>query len=67
MWDADVWAPGSSPVFLTAMRAQAEAFARSVRGAPQEGADGQEAVAALEAAERIAAALGQASAEVSAR
>jgi myo-inositol 2-dehydrogenase / D-chiro-inositol 1-dehydrogenase len=67
MWDADVWAPGSSPVFLTAMRAQAEAFARSVRGAPQEGADGQDAVAALEAAERIAAALGQASAEVSAR
>jgi myo-inositol 2-dehydrogenase / D-chiro-inositol 1-dehydrogenase len=67
MWDADVWAPGSSPVFLTAMRAQAEAFARTVRGAPQEGADGQDAVAALEAAERIAAALSQASAEVSAR
>jgi myo-inositol 2-dehydrogenase / D-chiro-inositol 1-dehydrogenase len=67
MWDADVWAPGSSPVFLTAMRAQAEAFARTVRGAPQEGADGRDAAAALEAAERIAAAISQASAEVSAR
>lgn len=59
MWDADVWAPGSSPVFLTAMRAQAEAFARTVRGAPQEGAAGQDAVAALETAERIAVALSQ--------
>jgi len=65
MWDADVWAPGSSPVFLTAMRAQAEAFARTVRGAPLEGAGGEDAVAALEAAARIADALGQASAGVS--
>ncbi len=65
MWDADVWAPGSSPVFLAAMRAQVEAFARTVRGAPQEGAGGADAVAALEAAERIAASLGQASAGVS--
>jgi myo-inositol 2-dehydrogenase/D-chiro-inositol 1-dehydrogenase len=60
MWDADVWAPGSSPVFLGAMRAQAEAFARTIRGAPQEGAGGADAVAALEAAARIAAALGEA-------
>jgi myo-inositol 2-dehydrogenase/D-chiro-inositol 1-dehydrogenase len=69
MWDADVWAPGSSPVFLAAMRAQAEAFARTVRGAPLEGAGGEDAVAALEAAGRIAAALTQASvrASVSAR
>jgi myo-inositol 2-dehydrogenase / D-chiro-inositol 1-dehydrogenase len=52
MWDADVWAPGSSPVFLAAMRAQAEAFARTIRGAPQEGAGGADAVAALEAAAR---------------
>jgi myo-inositol 2-dehydrogenase / D-chiro-inositol 1-dehydrogenase len=65
MWDADVWAPGSSPVFLAAMRAQAEAFARTVRGAPLEGAGGADAVAALEAAARIADALGQASAGVS--
>jgi len=65
MWDADVWAPGSSPVFLSAMRAQAEAFARTVRGAPLEGAGGEDAVAALEAAARIADALSQASAGVS--
>jgi myo-inositol 2-dehydrogenase/D-chiro-inositol 1-dehydrogenase len=57
MWDADVWAPGSSPVFLAAMRAQVEAFARTIRGAPQEGAGGADAVAALEAAGRIAEAL----------
>jgi predicted dehydrogenase len=47
------------------MRAQAEAFARTVRGGPLEGAGGEDAVAALEAAERIAASLGQASAGVS--
>jgi myo-inositol 2-dehydrogenase/D-chiro-inositol 1-dehydrogenase len=60
MWDADVWAPGSSPVFLAAMRAQAEAFAQTIRGAPQEGAGGADAVAALEAAARIAASLDEA-------
>jgi myo-inositol 2-dehydrogenase/D-chiro-inositol 1-dehydrogenase len=60
MWDADVWAPGSSPVFLAAMRAQAEAFARTIRGTPQEGAAGEDAVAALEAAARIADSLSQA-------
>jgi predicted dehydrogenase len=65
MWDADVWAPGSSPVFLAAMRAQAEAFARAIRGAPQEGAGGADAVAALEAAARIATSLDQASAGLS--
>lgn len=63
MWDADVWAPGSSPVFLAAMRAQAEAFARTIRGAPQEGAGGADAVAAVQAAARIAAALGDAAAQ----
>ncbi len=66
MWDADVWAPGSSPVFLAAMRAQAEAFAQAIRGAPQEGAGGADAVAALQAAARIAASL-SARAPVSAR
>jgi myo-inositol 2-dehydrogenase/D-chiro-inositol 1-dehydrogenase len=62
MWDADVWAPGSSPVFLAGMGAQAQAFARTIRGAPQEGADGADAVAAVEAAARIAAALSEAAA-----
>lgn len=65
MWDEDVWAPGSSPVFLAAMRAQVEAFARTVRGAPQQGAGGADAVAALEVAGRIARSLTQASAGVS--
>jgi len=60
MWDADVWAPGSSPVFLAAMEAQADAFARTIRGAPQEGAGGEDAVAAVETATRIAASLGEA-------
>jgi len=62
MWDADVWAPGSSPVFLAAMRAQAEAFARTIRGAAQEGAGGADAVAAVETAARIAASLSEAAA-----
>jgi myo-inositol 2-dehydrogenase/D-chiro-inositol 1-dehydrogenase len=65
MWDADVWAPGSSPVFLKAMRAQAEAFAQTVRGALQEGAGGADAVAALDTAARIATSLDQASAGLS--
>ena len=56
---------GELSVFLAAMRAQAEAFARTIRGAPQEGAGGEDAVAALDAAERIAAALSQASAGAS--
>jgi predicted dehydrogenase len=47
------------------MRAQAEAFARAIRGAPQEGAGGADAVAALEAAARIATSLDQASAGLS--
>ena len=62
MWDADVWAPGSSPVFLAAMRAQAEAFARAVRGAALEGAGGDDAVAAVKAAARIAESLSEAAA-----
>ena len=62
MWDADVWAPGSSPVFLAAMRAQAEAFAQTIRGAPQEGAGGADAVAAVKAAARIAESLSEAAA-----
>ena len=67
MWDADVWAPGSSPVFLAGMRAQAEAFARTIRGAPQEGADGADAVATVEIAARIAASLDEAAARAAGR
>jgi myo-inositol 2-dehydrogenase / D-chiro-inositol 1-dehydrogenase len=57
MWDADVWAPGSSPVFLGSMRAQAEAFARALRGEQTDAAAGADAVAALTVAERAARAL----------
>jgi myo-inositol 2-dehydrogenase/D-chiro-inositol 1-dehydrogenase len=57
MWDGDVWAESSDPVFVGAMQAQAESFARVLRGAPQVGAGGEDAIAALDAAERIAQAL----------
>jgi predicted dehydrogenase len=57
MWDGDVWGPRSEPVFVDAMKSQAEAFAHAIRGEPRKGAGGQDVVAALEAAERIAASL----------
>jgi predicted dehydrogenase len=64
MWDGDVWAEGSDPVFVGAMQAQAEAFARALRGAPLAGAGGDDAVGALDAAERIAESLADAAARV---
>ncbi len=67
MWDADVWADGSSPVFLAGMRAQAESFARTIRGAAQEGAGGEDAIATLQIAARIAASLQEAAARASER
>ena len=57
MWDADVWSDGSDEVFVGAMRAQAEAFARAVRGGPCEGAGGDDAVAALTVATQVAESL----------
>jgi len=57
MWDADVWSDSSDEVFVGAMRAQAEAFARAVRGGPCEGADGDDAVAALTVAAQVAESL----------
>jgi myo-inositol 2-dehydrogenase/D-chiro-inositol 1-dehydrogenase len=57
MWDADVWSDGSDQVFVGAMQAQAEAFARAVRGGPREGAGGDDAVAALTVAEQVAESL----------
>jgi len=53
MWDAD-----GSRVFLDAMVAQAESFARAIRGGPLEGAGPQDAVAALAAAQQAARSLG---------
>ena len=57
MWDADVWSDGSDEVFVGAMQAQAEAFARAVRGGPCEGAGGDDAVAALTVATQVAESL----------
>jgi myo-inositol 2-dehydrogenase/D-chiro-inositol 1-dehydrogenase len=52
MWDA-----AGEEVFGSAMRRQAEAFARAVRGAACEGAQGEDAVVALTIAEWAAGAL----------
>jgi predicted dehydrogenase len=49
-------APSDGEVgFLSAIRAQAESFARYVQGAPREGASIADAIAALEIAERASA------------
>ncbi len=47
-----LWPPAAEPVFLEALRLQAESFVRWVAGGPAEGASALDAVAALEAAER---------------
>jgi myo-inositol 2-dehydrogenase/D-chiro-inositol 1-dehydrogenase len=54
MWDA-----AGDQVFLDAMVAQAEAFARAIRGGALEGAGGADAVAAMTAAELVADALAE--------
>jgi predicted dehydrogenase len=64
MWDADVWSEGSEDVFVGAMQAQAEAFARAVRGGTREGAGGDDAVAALTVASQVAESLAGAAARV---
>jgi myo-inositol 2-dehydrogenase / D-chiro-inositol 1-dehydrogenase len=50
-----LWPPSADDTFFDALRAQAESFARHVRGAPLEGAGAADAAAALEAAQRAAA------------
>lgn len=47
-----LWPPTADETFYAALRAQAESFARYVGGAEREGAGGEDAAAALEAAER---------------
>ena len=47
-----LWPPTADETFFGALRAQAESFARHVRGQPLEGASANDAAAALEAAER---------------
>jgi myo-inositol 2-dehydrogenase/D-chiro-inositol 1-dehydrogenase len=53
-----LWPPGGEAVFLQALRRQAEAFADWARGGEAAGATAEDAVAALEAAERSSAAIG---------
>jgi myo-inositol 2-dehydrogenase / D-chiro-inositol 1-dehydrogenase len=53
-----MWGDGAERAFRSALAAQAEAFADAVRGGEPRGASGEDAVAALTAAERAAAALG---------
>jgi myo-inositol 2-dehydrogenase/D-chiro-inositol 1-dehydrogenase len=50
-----LWPPNADESFFGALRLQAESFARHVRGEPRHGAGGDDAAAALEAAERAAA------------
>jgi myo-inositol 2-dehydrogenase/D-chiro-inositol 1-dehydrogenase len=52
-----LWPPTADETFFEALRAQAESFARYAQGQPREGAGGDDAAAALEAAERAASAL----------
>ena len=52
-----MWDTAGDEVFRQSMQRQAEAFARALRGAECEGADGADAYAALSAAELAAAAL----------
>jgi myo-inositol 2-dehydrogenase/D-chiro-inositol 1-dehydrogenase len=50
-----LWPPTADESFFGALRQQAESFARHARGGPLEGAGGNDAAAALQAAERAAA------------
>jgi myo-inositol 2-dehydrogenase/D-chiro-inositol 1-dehydrogenase len=52
-----LWPPTADATFFTALRVQAESFARHARGGTLEGASGDDAAAALEAAHQAAAQL----------
>jgi myo-inositol 2-dehydrogenase / D-chiro-inositol 1-dehydrogenase len=54
-----LWPPDGEQVFMQALRRQAESFAAWVRGGEAEGATADDAVAALQAAERASLALGR--------
>jgi len=58
-----MWSIEGERVFHRALAAQADAFAAAVDGAPQRGANGNDAIAAVAAAEQIAEALATASTE----
>ena len=52
-----MWGEGGTQVFHDALVAQAEAFAAAVRGETQLGATGEDALRAIEAADRAAQSL----------
>jgi myo-inositol 2-dehydrogenase/D-chiro-inositol 1-dehydrogenase len=52
-----MWGDDGRRVFEDALVAQAEAFAAAIRGEPQRGASGEDAIRAIEAAERAARSL----------
>jgi myo-inositol 2-dehydrogenase/D-chiro-inositol 1-dehydrogenase len=52
-----LWPPSADETFYSALRLQAESFARHVGGAPLQGAGGADAAAAIEASERAAASM----------
>lgn len=56
-----IWGADGERVFQDALTAQAEAFASVVRGAPQQGATGDDAVRAIEAAELASRSVREAS------
>jgi myo-inositol 2-dehydrogenase/D-chiro-inositol 1-dehydrogenase len=59
-----LWPPTADATFFEALKVQAESFARHARGGPREGAGGDDAAAALEAAERAASACAKGGAAV---
>lgn len=52
-----LWPPTADATFFSALREQAESFARHVRGAPREGAGGDDVAEALAAAEKAASSM----------
>jgi myo-inositol 2-dehydrogenase/D-chiro-inositol 1-dehydrogenase len=59
-----LWPPTADETFFEALKVQAESFARHARGGPREGAGGDDAAAALEAAQRAASAVAKGGAAV---
>jgi myo-inositol 2-dehydrogenase/D-chiro-inositol 1-dehydrogenase len=53
-----LWPPDANATFDAALRTQAQSFARHVGGAAMEGASGEDAAAAIAAAQQAAQAIG---------
>jgi myo-inositol 2-dehydrogenase / D-chiro-inositol 1-dehydrogenase len=59
-----LWPPTADETFFEALKVQAESFARYARGGPREGAGGDDAAAAIEAAQQAASAFARGGAAV---